>query len=106
MTAMLSLLVTEWDRVKSSKGSRTARVDAEARWHLEHRTRVQRLLEELLTSLKQRTYRPFAVRKHGIPDTGGRTRYLGIPTLRDREVQMPLKLVLEPIIEVDFCPSS
>ena len=29
---------------------------------------------------------------------------LGIPTLRDRVAQMALKLVLEPIFEVDFLP--
>jgi RNA-directed DNA polymerase len=33
-------------------------------------------------------------------------RYLGIPTIRDRVVQMALKLVLEPIFETDFYPSS
>jgi RNA-directed DNA polymerase len=33
-------------------------------------------------------------------------RRLGIPTLRDRVVQMALKLVLEPIFESGFYPSS
>ena len=33
-------------------------------------------------------------------------RYLGIPTIRDRVVQMALKLLLEPIFETDFYPSS
>jgi RNA-directed DNA polymerase len=41
-----------------------------------------------------------------IPKKGGKVRRLGIPTLRDRVVQMALKLVLEPIFEVDFYPSS
>lgn len=99
-------LVTAWDRVRNNRGSRTAGVDAETRWHVEHRTGVQRFLEELQHSLRQRTYRPLPVREHGIPKAGGRTRYLGIPTLRDRVVQMALKLVLEPIFEVDFYPSS
>jgi RNA-directed DNA polymerase len=31
---------------------------------------------------------------------------LGIPTLWDRVAQMALKLILEPIFEVDFYPSS
>lgn len=99
-------LVVAWDRVKNNKGSRTAGVDAETRWHVEHRTGVQRLLEELQASLRQRTYRPLPVREHGIPKADGRTRYLGIPTLRDRVVQMALKLMLEPIFEVDFYPAS
>ncbi|MCG8595709.1 MAG: hypothetical protein MI785_15280 [Kiloniellales bacterium] len=33
-------------------------------------------------------------------------RPLGIPTLKDRLVQMALKLVLEPIFEADFHPTS
>jgi RNA-directed DNA polymerase len=41
-----------------------------------------------------------------IPKKGGKLRALGIPTLRDRVAQMALKLVLEPIFEVDFYPSS
>jgi RNA-directed DNA polymerase len=60
-------LVAAWDRVKNNRGSRTAGIDAETRWHVEHRTGVQRFLEELHASLKQRTYRPFPVREHGIP---------------------------------------
>jgi RNA-directed DNA polymerase len=99
-------LAVAWDRVKNNKGSRTAGVDAETRWQVEHRTGVQRFLEELQASLKQRTYRPLPVREQGIPKAGGKTRHLGIPTLRDRVVQMALKLVLEPIFEVDFYPAS
>ena len=41
-----------------------------------------------------------------IPKKSGKLRMLGIPTLRDRVAQMALKLVLEPIFEVDFYPSS
>ena len=33
-------------------------------------------------------------------------RRLGIPTLKDRVVQMALKLVIEPIFETGFYPSS
>src|SRR6266508_2911930 len=38
--------------------------------------------------------------------SGGKTRRLGIPTLRDRVVQAALKLVLEPIFEADFQPCA
>ena len=41
-----------------------------------------------------------------IPKRGGKLRYLGIPTVRDRVVQAALKLVLEPIFEADFQPCS
>jgi RNA-directed DNA polymerase len=47
-------------------------------------------------------FRPLAVKECAIPKRGGKLRYLGIPTVRDRVVQAALKLVLEPIFEVDF----
>lgn len=99
-------LVVAWDRVRSNKGSKTAGVDGWTKWHIEHRHGVERFLEETRVSLKTRAYCPAPVRKHGIPKAGGKVRYLGIPTIRDRVVQMALKLVLEPIFEVDFCPKS
>jgi RNA-directed DNA polymerase len=99
-------LVVAWNRVRSNRGSKTAGVDGATRWHVEHRLGVAPFLEEILSSLKARTYRPLPVREHGIPKAAGKTRYLGIPTIRDRVVQMALKLVLEPIFETDFYPSS
>lgn len=101
-----AMLVVAWDRVRSNRGSRTAGVDAWTRWGIEHRLGTDRFLNEIHVSLKSRTYRPAPTKEHGIPKKGGKVRYLGIPTIRDRVVQMALKLVLEPIFEVDFCPTS
>jgi RNA-directed DNA polymerase len=52
------------------------------------------------------SFRPLPVRQATIPKKDGKLRRLGIPTLRDRVAQMALKLVLEPIFEADFYPSS
>jgi len=41
-----------------------------------------------------------------IPKASGKLGKLGIPTVADRVVQAVLKLVLEPIFEVDFQSSS
>lgn len=99
-------LLAAWERVRSNRGSRTAGLDGWTRWHIEQRVGVAPFLEELRSQLKARTYRPTPVRERGIPKRGGKVRYLGIPTIRDRVVQMALKLVLEPIFETDFYPAS
>jgi RNA-directed DNA polymerase len=46
------------------------------------------------------------VRRQTIPKAGGGVRGLGIPMVRDRVAQQAAKVVLEPIFEADFRPSS
>lgn len=67
---------------------------------------VEQLLEQLVTELTSRTYWPMRNRKVEIPKGNGKTRTLGIPTIRDRVVQGALKLIIEPIFEADFQDGS
>jgi RNA-directed DNA polymerase len=98
-------LVVAWSRVSRNRGSRTAGIDAATRRHVEA-LGVERFLRELRDELKAGEFRPLPVRERMIPKPDGRRRRLGIPTLKDRVVQMALKLVLEPIFETGFYPSS
>jgi RNA-directed DNA polymerase len=99
-----AVIQVAWSRVRSNRGSRTAGIDVFTRHHVEHRYGVDRFLGEIRSSLGDRSFRPVPVRQRGIPKKGGKVRYLGIPTLRDRVVQMALKLVLEPIFEAGCAP--
>lgn len=97
------VLEEAWKRVKERKGS--AGVDAETIADLE-RYGVEKFLRELHAVLRAGRYRPRAVLRRYIPKADGKRRPLGIPTVRDRVVQMAAKLVLEPIFEADFLPCS
>ena len=90
--------------VRANKGS--PGVDGMDFEDIEQKTGIETFLSELAQDLKGRTYHPSPVRRVMIPKADGTERPLGIPTIRDRVAQMALKLVIEPIFEADFCPSS
>ncbi len=97
------VLEEAWRRVRAKRGA--AGVDRETLADVEGYG-VERMLRDLQDALRAGEYRPPPVRRRDIPKPDGGVRPLGIPTVRDRVAQMAAKLVLEPIFEADFLPSS
>ncbi len=97
------VLQEAWNRVRANGGA--AGLDAQTIAEVEQYG-VDRFLEAIGNALRAGEYRPSATLRRYIPKADGKQRPLGIPTVRDRVVQMAAKLVLDPIFEADFLPCS
>jgi len=100
-----AFLVMAWERVAHNAGARSAGVDGLTARAIEAES-VPDFLAGLREQVKSGQFAPSPVREKLIPKSPGSYRRLGIPTIADRVVQACLVLVLEPIFEADFHPSS
>jgi len=97
----MDVLEAAWKQV--GKRKKAAGIDGvRAEDILDKEKGEEEFLAQIHEELKARTYRASPVKRVYIPKADGTKRPLGIPTLKDRVVQMAVVLILEPIFEADF----
>jgi RNA-directed DNA polymerase len=93
------ILIEAWKRVKANGGvggiDRLTFDDIESYG-------VEAFLLEIQNELKEGKYHPKPVKRTYIPKGKDQRRPLGIPVIKDRVVQMAVKIAIEPVFEADF----
>jgi len=101
----MDVLEAAWKQV--GKRRKAAGIDGiRAETILDQDHGVEQFLANIQEELKTKRYCPSPVKRVYIPKADGKKRPLGIPTLKDRVVQMAVLLVIEPIFEADFLDCS
>ena len=98
------ILFEAWKRVKKNRGS--CGVDKVHIRTVIEDIGVDVFLEDIRQCLMNEEYTASVIKRVFIPKDNGAKRPLGIPTLKDRVIQMAVKLVIEPIFEADFADCS
>ena len=100
----MDVLQEAWKRVKRNRGS--SGVDGKSIQEIEREIGVEPYLSEIQGELKSGQYTASNIRRVYIPKGTDGKRPLGIPTVKDRVIQMAVKLIIEPLFEADFLDCS
>jgi group II intron reverse transcriptase/maturase len=99
----MDVLWEAWLKVKANKGS--AGIDGMTVAEIEA-AGAGEYIKSIHEELKAKSYRPQPLRRVWIPKANGKQRPLGIPTVKDRIVQQAVRMIIEPIFEVNFSDCS
>ena len=94
-------LYTAWKDINKKAAAGVDKVTAK-----EFGENLDQNLSELLEELKGKKYKARLVRRVDIPKGEGKTRPLGIPTVKDKTLQRAVTRILEAVYEQDFLKSS
>lgn len=97
------ILMEAWKRVKANGGA--GGIDKISIADVE-KYGVEKFVQEIQQELIEGKYQPKPVRRTYIPKGDGKQRPLGLPTIKDKIVQMAVKLIVEPLFEADFLDCS
>ncbi|CAA7603411.1 Reverse transcriptase (RT) catalytic domain protein [Acididesulfobacillus acetoxydans] len=95
-------LYEAWLKVKANQGA--GGVDGISLSAFE--SKLEGNLQELLSDLKAKTYKPVPVLRRYIPKRNGKKRPLGLPSIRDKVVQQAVAGILQPLYETEFHAAS
>lgn len=99
----MDILKEAWKRVRANGGA--GGIDGTTIADIELYG-IEKFLQEIQQELTEQQYHPKAVRRTFIPKGNGEQRPLGIPIIKDRVIQMAVKIIIEPLFEADFKESS